>query len=95
VLLYYIDIARKAGARVAVITGERGSPVAKRADVVLYLPTEVASPARGRRVPKDGQPLGSLFEQALLLVLDQVVVRLMRSLGLTDDDLRRIHTTFE
>jgi 6-phospho-3-hexuloisomerase len=95
VLLYYIDIARKAGARVAVVTGERTSPVARRADAVLHLPTEGAAPARGKRARRDGQPLGSLFEQALLLVLDQVVVRLMRSLGLSEDDLARIHTTFE
>jgi len=36
-----------------------------------------------------------VFEQALLVVLDQVVVDLMETLGLTSDDLRRIHTTFE
>jgi 6-phospho-3-hexuloisomerase len=92
VLLYYIDIAKKAGARVAVVTGDRKSLVARRADARLHLPTETT-----RRGPKkDGElPLGSLFEQALLLVLDHVVVRLMRSLGLSEADLGRIHTTFE
>jgi 6-phospho-3-hexuloisomerase len=93
VLLYYIDIARKTGARVAVVTGVRKSPVARGADVVLHLPTE-SGPARARKDAAD-LPLGSLFEQALLLALDHVVVRLMASLGLTEDDLRRIHTTFE
>ena len=103
VLLYYIDIARRADARVAVVTGERKSPVARRADAILYLPTEREKrkgprPARrGRR--RDGSapdlPLGSLYEQALLLVFDHVVACLMGTLGLTSDDLRRIHTTFE
>jgi 6-phospho-3-hexuloisomerase len=92
VLLYYIAIARKAGARVAVVTGERNSPVARKANAVLHLPTEGrAAKVRGRA----DLPLGSLFEQALLLALDHVVVRLMDSLALTEEDLRRIHTTFE
>lgn len=94
VLLYYIDIARQTGARVAVVTGVRRSPVARRADVTLHLPTETPAPGRGRK-SAPVLPLGSLFEQALLLALDHVVVRLMASLGLTEDDLRRIHTTFE
>jgi 6-phospho-3-hexuloisomerase len=96
VLVYYVDIARRAGARVAVVTGVRRTPVARRADAVLLLPSEGRNPSRrGRAAAKDAAPLGSLYEQALLLVLDAVVVRLMDTLGLTASDLRRIHTTFE
>jgi 6-phospho-3-hexuloisomerase len=99
VLRYYIEIARRAGARVAIVTGVRGSPAAKRSDAVLLLPSEghaAKSPAKGRRrAVADTLPLGSLFEQALLLVLDAVVARLMATLGLSPEDLRRIHTTFE
>jgi 6-phospho-3-hexuloisomerase len=94
VLLYYIDIARKAGARVALVAGEKGSPVGKKADVVLHLATEEPHRKGGRR-SRRALPLGSLYEQALLLVLDHVVVRLMDALGLDEEDLRRIHTTFE
>ena len=99
VLLHYIAIARRVGARVAVVTGVRGSSVAKRADTVLFLPTErpaakaIARAVKGRRAL--ALPLGSLYEQALLLVLDAIVSGLMDTLGLTADDLRRIHTTFE
>ena len=99
VLRYYIDIARRAGARVAIVTGVRGSPAAKRSDAVLLLPSEkragAARPKGARRSAADSLPLGSLFEQALLLVLDAVVARLMTTLGLSPEDLRRIHTTFE
>lgn len=101
VLLYYVKIAQRVGARVAIVTAEGGSAVARRADAILTLPSErgrrakaTRGPAaRGRRKPEP--PLGSVFEQALLVVLDQVVVDLMDTLGLTSDDLRRIHTTFE
>jgi 6-phospho-3-hexuloisomerase len=99
VLRYYIEIARRAGARVAIVTGVRGSPAAKKADAVLLLPSEgrpTKPPAKTRRrSAADSLPLGSLFEQALLLVLDAVVARLMTTLGLSPEDLRRIHTTFE
>jgi D-arabinose 5-phosphate isomerase GutQ len=80
------------------VTGERKSIVARRSDVVVCIPSENgAGKARGRGGGKGRGtlPLGSLFEQALLLVLDDVIVRLMGSLGLTEADLRRIHTTFE
>lgn len=100
VLLYYVGIAHRAGARVAVVTAIENSPVARKADVVLWLPSETRTkkPAPRRRRKPNGPmepPLGSVFEQALLLVLDVVVVHLMRTLGLSPDDLRRIHTTFE
>jgi D-arabinose 5-phosphate isomerase GutQ len=39
------------------------------------------------------QPMGSLWEQALLLYLDGVIVlRLMERLGLTDEDMERVHS---
>jgi 6-phospho-3-hexuloisomerase len=94
ILRHYMRIARKVGARVALVTADRHSPVASAADVVLELPSETKDPKTLKgRYPEP--PLGSVFEQAMLLVLDQVVVRLMRVLCLSPGDLRRIHTTFE
>jgi 6-phospho-3-hexuloisomerase len=95
VLSYYVEMARKAKARVAIVTAVAESPVARRADVVLAIDDRPAVAARTRRGRRHGAPLGSLFEQALLVVLDQVVVDLMEALDLTEADLARIHTTFE
>ncbi|MCB9826296.1 MAG: SIS domain-containing protein [Planctomycetes bacterium] len=91
VLGYYIDIARKAKARVAVVTARGSAPVGRRADVVLTIDDRPA--ARRRAAPL--LPLGSLFEQALLVTLDHVVVDLMAELDLSEEDLARIHTGFE
>ncbi|MDJ0974731.1 MAG: SIS domain-containing protein [Planctomycetota bacterium] len=94
VLGHYVSIARRANARVAVVTGNAKSSVAKSADTVLAVddrPGLKAGKAAGRR----SHPLGSLFEQALLVVLDQVVLSLMEHLALTEEDLAQIHTTFE
>ena len=36
-------------------------------------------------------PMGSLFEQALLLYLDSLVVALMDRLGITAEQMERVH----
>ena len=91
VLGHYIDIARKAKARVAVVTARPTSAVGRRADVVLAIDDRPLK--RRRTLPP--LPLGSLFEQALLLTLDHVVLDLMGALNLGEADLARIHTDFE
>ena len=91
VLAHYISIARRAKGRVAAVTTNPHSPVGHRADVVLRIDDGVVR--RGRTRPP--LPLGSLFEQALLITLDHVVLDLMEALELSEDDLRRIHTDFE
>ena len=91
ILAHYIDIARKARCSVAAVTASPDSRVAERADVVLSIDDR---PARRNR-ERPPLPLGSLFEQALLITLDHVVLDLMEELDLAEDDLRRIHTDFE
>lgn len=92
VLSHYIAIARRAKAKVAVVTATPDSDAAARAHVVLSIDDRPARRKRGNRPPP---PLGSLFEQALLIVLDQVVLDLMELLDLTEQDMARIHTEFE
>lgn len=93
VLGYYIAIARKARARVAVVTADAKSPAARGADAVLAIDDRRAPKARRRTVRR--LPLGSLFEQALLVVSDQVILDLMDALHLGESDLAGQHTTFE
>ena len=64
-----------------------------RADVVLCVDDRPV--LVGRKDAARSHPLGSLFEQALLVVLDQIVLSLMERLELSESDLARIHTTFE
>ena len=63
------------------------------ADVVLPIDDRPKRRAADSKVPLP--PLGSLFEQAVLIVLDQVVLGLMSALDLTEEDMARIHTEFE
>ena len=93
VLGYYVRIARKAKARVVVVTAREDSPAAQKADAVLAIDDTL--PKRSTAGERPPPPLGSLFEQALLIVLDQVVLDLMQVLDLTEEDMARIHTGFE
>ena len=93
VLGLYIDIAHRARARVAVVTADSKSPAARHADVVLSIDDRPASTAR--RGARRRLPLGSLFEQALLVVTDQVILDLMEALHLGEADLAGLHTSFE
>ena len=94
VLQLFEEIGRQAKGRVAVVTADAKSPVARKADVVLTIDDRKVVEARKRR-NEPYLPLGSLFEQAFLSVMDQAVVDLMAALDLTERDLERIHTRFE
>jgi 6-phospho-3-hexuloisomerase len=93
VLGHYIKIARRARGRVAVVTADAKSPAARGAHAVLAIDDRRAHKARRRTTRR--LPLGSLYEQALLIVLDQVVLDLMDALHLGERDLDARHTTFE
>jgi len=82
ILHHIIKLAHREKGRAAAVVG---TPGALKADLVVRLPLEAAK-------AETAQPMGSLFEQALLLYLDQVVVLLMAELKKTVEDMERIHS---
>jgi 6-phospho-3-hexuloisomerase len=70
------DKARKINSTIAVVTIFPESPVGKLADIVVKIPAPTP-----KSTVKTGftsiQPMGSLFEQSLLIFLDSVILRLM------------------
>ena len=86
ILRHAVSLAHNEGARAVAVVGDEGTRLASPADLVVRLPVELATGATD-------QPLGSLFEQALLLYLDGVIVlRLMERLGMTQEDMEQIHS---
>jgi len=67
--LHFGRIAKGEGAKVALITRERGSELAKLSDCVFYMPIETTR-----------QFGGSLFEQTSLIILDAIVLELMQAI---------------
>jgi 6-phospho-3-hexuloisomerase len=86
-LLHYADMAHAALANLAVITMDESSPLVEKAQAVLVIPVGESDETR--------QPLGTLFEQLLLLTLDALVIVLMRKRGFTEHEMARLHTNLE
>jgi len=66
------------GAAVALATVNPQSTIAAAADIVVAIPA-AAKESSGGAVT--AQPMGSLFEQSLLLLLDALILELMREEG--------------
>jgi 6-phospho-3-hexuloisomerase len=85
--------ARAAGARVAAVTAQPQGPDLALADLVLHLPAQTMANDRGAKTSV--LPMGSLFEGALFVLFEVVILRLMARLGVTSEDMRARHTNLE
>lgn len=82
------------GATICLITIDENSPIAKMAEVVLTIPAP--SPKVNRDLGfRSVQPMGSLFEQSLLLILDAIVLLLMEKTGKTPESMFTRHANLE
>lgn len=88
-----VAIAKKNGARIALITGNPTSRMAQLADTVVQL----SAPSKVKAV--DGftsiQPMTTLNEQCLLIFFDALVLLLMERLGETHETLWARHSNLE
>ncbi len=79
------NIARRVGAKVISVTGVRGSKLSHASNVVLLLQT--GNGADQSRLA----PLGTLFEDACLILLDGIVAQVMERLRQSEADMRARH----
>ncbi len=86
--------ARKLGAPIALITAYPQSSIGRLADLVVTLPapTPKAGPAQA---VSSIQPMGTLFEQSLLLLLDLVVLLLMKRKNIGPESMFARHANLE
>lgn len=89
-----IAVARDAGARVACITAEPEGPGPLAADLVLVIPAQTMARDQGSTATSI-LPMGSLFEGAMFLVFELIVLALRDRLGITAADMRARHTNLE
>lgn len=87
-----IDVAKKAGAQVAVLTAQPDGPAPQMADLRVYLPAQTMADAEGS---SSKQAMGSAFEQSLWILFDALVPRLQEATDQTLDDVRARHTNLE
>ncbi|KAM0838750.1 hypothetical protein ACQ4PT_060762 [Festuca glaucescens] len=95
-------VARDAGARVLLLTARpEGDFPGRQADVVAHLPAQTmaddedggAAAAQGSSQAK--LPMGSLYEGAMFVLFEMVVLELARVLGQSPAQMRARHTNLE
>lgn len=95
-------VSKSAGARVLLITAQPGcgSEASLLADDVAYLPGRTMADDEvegegGGGLPEFSLPMGSVYEGAMFVLFEMVVVRLAEKLGRTMGELRSRHTNLE
>ncbi len=93
-LTVFAGKAKAFGARVALLTTYPDSTIGRMADVIV----RIHAPARKgpRKADSESiQPMGSLFEQSLLIVLDGVIMKLMLDKPVAIERMVKQHANLE
>ena len=90
---YVFDQAVTVGADTAVVTGDPSGATARKAGTLLWLPAAVYK-GKADVVPST-QPMGNLFEQALFILFDQIVIALAERLGVSKPEMAARHRNVE
>lgn len=85
--------AQGIGASVALVTIMPESALGRLANTVVVIPAATKESTSGAALSR--QPMGTLFEQSLLLLLDTVVLNLMESMELEGTAMFRNHANLE
>jgi len=88
-----IEVAHRAGAKVAVVTAEPRGRTPARADVVFHIPAQTM--ADDQEAGASLLPMGSVFETAEMIAFELIVLKLRRRLGQTAETMRARHTNLE
>jgi len=87
--------AKQIGASILLVTIDPTSPIGEVANVVVQIPAPSPKAIGGGGAARTIQPMGSLFEQSLFLLLDAMVVALMKRSGMTTDEMFKRHANLE
>ncbi len=88
-----IGVAKAAGARVLTITAEPQGPAPRMSDEILVLPAQTMASDRGEDVSI--LPMGSVYEGALFVLFEVMVLKLKAKLNVSDEAMRSNHTNLE
>lgn len=93
-ITYVVEQAKKAGAKIAVVTGSPDQICPKLADFTLFVPAAVFNGTDDRVVPSV-QPMGNLFEQHLYMLFDIIIMMLEDELQVSHDEMESRHRNIE
>lgn len=84
--------AKSIGATVVAVTINSDTTIGKLADIKIEIPAQAKGEGNSG---KSIQPMGSLFEQSLLLFYDAVILRFMEKKGLNSEVMYGRHANLE
>ncbi len=87
------ETARQVGSKIALITIYPESTIGKMSDVILQI--AAFSKFDKEENSRSVQPMGSLFEQSLMICLDYIMMILMEQLGLSGESMFQRHANLE
>jgi 6-phospho-3-hexuloisomerase len=88
-----VSVAKSAGALVLTITAEPEGQVSKMSDEILVLPAQTMANDHGENVSI--LPMGSVYEGALFVLFEVIVLKLKAAFKVTDQIMRSNHTNLE
>jgi 6-phospho-3-hexuloisomerase len=94
-LLAIAQKAQRQGANILLFTTDATSPLANWADQSVALPAPSLEDVAEGRDLKSVQPMGTLFEQSLLIVCDILILWLMLRTGVSAAQMRVRHANLE
>ena len=94
-LLSMAGQARRQGANILLFTTEAESPLAGLADHRVLIPAPSYMTVDGIRSRLTVQPLGSLFEQCMLILCDSLILGLMQRTGISSEQMAERHANLE
>ena len=89
-----MGVAKAAGATILLITAQPGGRAAAQADFVLHLPAQTMADDRGAQ-RSSVLPMGSLYEGALFVLFEVMVLKLIERLRVSPETMRANHTNLE
>jgi 6-phospho-3-hexuloisomerase len=94
-LLVTAEQARRQGAKILLFTTDPTSPLAKLADYQVVIPAQSFKDVKKGRVLMSVQPLGTLFEQSLLILGDSLILGLMQRMEVDATQMYERHANLE
>ncbi|WP_332629486.1 6-phospho-3-hexuloisomerase [Halalkalibacter flavus] len=92
-LVSMTEKAKSLGATIAAVTISPNSTIGSLADITIQIPAQAKS---GEKAGNETiQPMGSLFEQSLLLLYDAIILRFMEKKSLTSNTMYGRHANLE
>ena len=94
-LLAMAEQAQQLGAKILLFTTDATSPLAELADYHVIIPAPLLKPSQEIHSLISTQPLGTLFEQSMLILCDSLILGLMQRLRVDAAQMSERHANLE